>query len=588
MKRRILVWTGTIGLLLAACGPAATATPVPTTSVAAVATATPATSRPTPVGGLPTSTPQPTAAATVAPTGAKSGGTVKMIADYREPRSWDGWQIKSGSRDVRTRHNMVFSMLFVNPATPQTDCRLSVTQELVKSWQWLRDDLLEIKILEGVKFHNKAPVNGRELTAEDVAWSANQFVIKDTIKGLEPLAPFVTKVEATGPYTVQFQTKGPQPLLVSEGLTDKYGALVVPREVVDDKGRWNDPAKSYIGSGPFMFEKHIPGISTNFVKHPAYFKKGLPYLDAVRFMVMPDVSTRIATLRSGAIDLVFSPIPAAIALDLKKGSGVNIQSCPPATTYAGRMQFLTDQPPFNDVRVRRALQMSIDRDGLVKSILLGQGITAPHSPREVLNHQPGWDELPPEVAQWVKYDPQRAKQLVAEYKAEQPGKFPTEVGLFLSTGRSSPFPEMAEAMVSLLQAVGFNAKPHWVPEIEWTHFISTGDFGKDQLAFGPLNFDSPLDSLAYWWSKSYPATNRSHIKDSEVDRLIDSFMRETDLKKGELIYKQLVIRVLDQAWEPAAGAYPLEFYGSRDYVKNFRGGDQYYTSTTTEVLWLDK
>ncbi|MBI2918644.1 MAG: ABC transporter substrate-binding protein [Chloroflexi bacterium] len=600
MARRTLFIVAVLILLMAACGPAATpppptiaearaptATTVPATKAPAAATATPARGTAIPAT-QPPSTPKPTPTIARAPAGPKSGGTLRTVIDQREPRSWDGWFIKSGSREVRTRHNLVFSQLFTTPVTPETDCGMVVTPELVKSWQWLQDNLLEIKIHEGVKFHNKPPVNGRELTAQDVAWSANQFIIENTAKGLEPLAPVVTKIEATGPYTVQFRTDGPQPLLVTEGLTAPYGSLVLPREALDEKGLWGDPAKSYIGSGPFMFDKHVPGVSTNFVKHPDYFKKGLPYLDTVRMMIMPDSSTRIATLRSGALDLLFAPIPAAAALPLQGVAGIVVQSCPPDSTFAGRIQFRADQPPFDDVRVRRALQLAIDRDGLLKSVLLGQGITSPHTPREVLNHKPGWDELPPEVAQWVKYDPQRARQLLAEYKAANPGKLPAEIPMMLSTGRGSPYNELAEALTGLLQAAGFNVKPHWVPELEWAYFIASGNFGKDQLAFGPINVTSPLDGLAYWWSKSYEATNRTRIRDPEVDRLVDMFMRETDLKKGELAYKQLVTRVIDQAWEPTLGVFPLEFYGSRDYVKNFRGGSRYFTNTYLEILWLDR
>lgn len=582
MWKRTIPWLAAVALLLAACAPAATAIPQPQPTAKAP-TAIPGPTVAPPPGA--TATPVSKATPTSPPVARiKTGGTLRMANDPREPRGWDRWAWKSGARDVSIRAYMNFSQLVSHAATPDKPCQVSLRGDLAESWKWVDDRTLEMKLRQGVKFQNKPPVNGRELTADDVVWSATRFIKEDTVRGLEQIAPHVLKIEKVDRYNVRFILDGPMPGFVSEGLTIEYGGLILPPEVVDEKGRWEDPRKSYIGTGPFTFKEHVPGVRSSFVKHPDYFKKGLPYLDGVDLLIVPEISTQVATLRSGSLDIIYE-VPVPMALALKPVSGIKINACPQLAVISGRFYFRTDQRPFSDVRVRRALQMSIDREGMTKAIFQGQGVTAPHYPVEISAAYAGWDELPPEVAQWVKYSPERAKQLLAE--AGYPRGL--EVGLKFSSGYRTPYPEIAQAVVGFFETVGITAKSRYVSSIEWAHFSNTGDFGEDGLAFGQISsLHTPMSNFSAWHSQGPISANRSRIKDPELDKLIDQIMVEIDQNKFIQLSKKLSIRLIDQAWEPTSGTFPTQFNVMRDYVKDWAGPHQYYSGTYTEALWMDK
>ncbi|MBI2918516.1 MAG: hypothetical protein HYY01_11055 [Chloroflexi bacterium] len=591
-RRRLLTILGALALVLAGCAPAAKeATPTPTSPPAGItlppATSPPAGITPPPATSTPVGkpAPKPTPAPTQAPAaGPKSGGTLNAVIEPREPRGWDGWAWKSGSGDVRWRHNLNFSQLFDMALSAEQPCTRVFQPELAQSWSWVTGTTLEVKLRQGVKFHNKPPVNGREMTSDDVVWSATRFIKEDTIRGMEATAPHVTKIEATDRYTVRFHLDVPMPTFLTENLTSYYGALVLPREVVDEKGRWTDPAKSYIGTGPFTFQEHVPGVRSTFVKNPEFFKKGLPYFDVIRGMVIPDIATQAASLRSGAIDMIYD-VPAPIATALKGLRGMAIDSCPGVSSMPARIYFDTTKPPFSDVRVRRAVQIALDREGMVKSVLLGQAVTGPRFSPTIHPYWVGWDELPPETAQWVKYDPQRARQLLAE--AGYPKGF--DAGLKANTGYGSPFPELTEAVVALLRDIGINAKPNYRTAIEFAHFSNTGDFGGDLIVLGQIGEASAPVSFATTWHSQAPLSlNRGRVNDAEVDRLLDQILVETNLDKQMQLFKQMDIRMIDQAWEPTPGTFPMEFTALRDTVRGFSGRTYQRSSTYLERMWLDR
>ncbi len=579
-NHRLLTLSGALILLLAACSGAATPTATPTRPAA---TAQPTA---TPQAGAATATPTPKPAPTVAPAaGPKTGGTLRMTADPREPRGWDRWSIKTGANEVDVRSSLNFNMLVTYRASLDKPCQPALSPELAESWKWVDDRTLELKLVQGVKFQNKAPVNGREMTATDAAWSATRFLKEDPIRGMDALAPNINKIEATDRYTVRFSLASPGPTILTEGLTSYFGALVVPKEVTDEKGRWTDPNKSYVGTGPFTFKEHILGTRTSFVKHADYFKKGLPYLDRVDILIVPDISTQVAGLRSGALDMVYGPVPSPMALPLKKAPGITVVSCPQMSSPDGIIGFRADKPPFNDVRVRRAVQMSLDREGMLKSILQGEGMTAPHIPQAISPTYVGWEDLPQDAAQWVKYDPKRASALLSEAGYSKG----LDIGIKFNTGYRTPYPEMAEALVGFLQAIGVNAKPHYVPATEFASFIASGDFGEDSMYLGRQGvLFLPTEAFSRWNGKMPPNSNRSRISDPELDKMIEQLLRETDEAKFTQLYRKMEARLIDQAWEPLIGVFPNQFNALRDNVKGFAGPVVSYSSTYLERMWLDK
>ena len=130
-----------------------------------------------------------------------------------------------------------------------------------------------------------------------------------------------------------------------------------------------------IGTGPFMFKSWSPGDRLELVKNPDYFEKGLPKLDAVTLRIVPESAARMAALESGAVDIVWS-MPYEAVDKFKNHANVRTDSVS-TQTWDGVI-LNNERPPFNDVRVRQALALTIDKSAIVELALFGQGLSLIH------------------------------------------------------------------------------------------------------------------------------------------------------------------------------------------------------------------
>jgi peptide/nickel transport system substrate-binding protein len=186
--------------------------------------------------------------------------------------------------------------------------------------------------------------------------------------------------------------------------------------------------KNQVGTGPFMLSEYVPGSLITQIRNPGYWEKDpvgpgtgnqLPYLDNVRQLIIPDASTRLAALRTAKIDWI-SNLTADDAANAKKGTSRLLQKSD--TSYQGRgtpLQMRTDKAPFNDIRVRKAMMLATDYQGILKGLFGGQGqiVTNPYSKVK------GYEELylgledndfPPEAKELYTYSPDKAKQLLKD------------------------------------------------------------------------------------------------------------------------------------------------------------------------------
>src|SRR5439155_5172211 len=181
---------------------------------------------------------------------------------------------------------------------------------------------------------------------------------------LEP----VDRVEVVDRYTVKFVLKEPYVWLLDMLATSK-AMWIIAREVVEHFGDLKKP-ESAIGTGPFVLERYEPNVKTVFKRHPAYFLKDQPYVDGVEWLVLNDPSTGLAMYRTGQIDCgpgsfgaVRQPDVAALKHSHPHLIYRDFLSQVPQVLY-----MRTDQPPFNDVRVRRTISQGIDRQALIEAV----------------------------------------------------------------------------------------------------------------------------------------------------------------------------------------------------------------------------
>src|SRR5215813_1780013 len=177
-----------------------------------------------------------------------------------------------------------------------------IRKTLATSWEMVNPSTWIFKLRQGVKFHNRPPVNGREMTAEDVKYSYELLKDKAQYSTRAALVKTITVVDR---YTVKFELSMADPKFYLN-VVDSLSPVIVPREAVEAPGGL---AENPIGTGAFMLKEFAPGDGALLVRNPDYFLKdkdgrSLPYVDAVRLIFTKDASTEMALFRTRQLDLM--------------------------------------------------------------------------------------------------------------------------------------------------------------------------------------------------------------------------------------------------------------------------------------------
>ncbi|MEX2103905.1 MAG: ABC transporter substrate-binding protein, partial [Bacilli bacterium] len=252
-----------------------------------------------------------------------------------------------------------------------------------------------------VKFHD-----GSLVTPQDVKFSLDRVRSKDS--NWSWIFSSISSIEATGENQITINLSQPYaPLLSSLAL---FSASILPEKAVTEKGEefGNHP----IGSGPFMFDEWKRGQSIVLKKNVDYWQKGKPYLDGVEFVQVPEDTTRILKLQSGEVDIA-SPIPFSSLDQLKADSRLSVSVDP--LSRVDMININTTKEPFNDKKIRQAMNYVIDKELIIQSVLSGNG-------------QPSASFLPPmmhfnDQLEGYKRDLEKAKQLMNE--SSKPNGFKT-------------------------------------------------------------------------------------------------------------------------------------------------------------------
>lgn len=522
MKGRLTAGVSALLLALAACGPAATATPqsaaTPTRAVAA-----PSAPQATPPSQA-TATPAPKATATPATTsagGPKFGGTF-VLPQREDPPTWDPviTQLEPGGGTT----TLVLSRWMIGYTDPPQDCKLGVSPLVVKDWQWKDASTLTLNIQQGIKFHNKPPVSGRELVADDLVFSFDQF---RKYYYYADLAARVAEIKATSKYSLEMKLGTPFGGIFDELLSMRWGPWIMAKEVGGTGSpAWSDPHKSWIGVGPFVFDKWTPGVKWTMVRNPDYFRGPKPYLDGVDIVVMPDASTRMAAMRSGKLSGIYLLHEVGIQELAKAVPGLQVTRCPGmGSGFPGVIYMDHSVPPFNDVRVRRAVAMAIDQKSLIDTLYQGKAVSGrllvPASPYSL-----AIEDYPPDVRQYLEYHPDRSKKLLADA-----GYSKGLDTVITYTPRYSP-PSMfvAEAVVGMLSDVGIRAKLNLMEYGQYTATVFQAKYPAGEMAFNPATLETP-EASAYAFrpqARGAGTINRSRVNDPEFADLYDKFVAASD------------------------------------------------------------
>src|SRR3989441_1701955 len=227
----------------------------------------------------------------------KRGGVLRMAE--REAPSLDPHL--SVSFLTHSYISLVYSQLVRFPYGPeqQHSTDFSIVPDLAERWTASKDGTVyTFHLRKGVKFHAKPPVNGREVTADDVKYSLERFMAKSGFRSrFDP----VQSIDAVDRYTVRVTLKEPFAPFLNHLANSTYTAIL-PREVEQKFGDFNRP-EAVIGTGPFVLKSYDKGVRLVFERNPDFHVKGLPYLDGVVIEITPDAATRLSLLRANKVDL---------------------------------------------------------------------------------------------------------------------------------------------------------------------------------------------------------------------------------------------------------------------------------------------
>ena len=307
------------------------------------------------------------------------------------------------------------------------------TGSLAESYEIPDNETIIWHIREGVYFHDKPPVNGREMTADDVVFSFQRLFEIPTARLGEmcPEGKRPTSITAPDKYTVVMET----PADYQAHIFYYTSALcrVIPPEVVElygDMTNWENSS----GTGPFMIKDYVPMSTMVVERNPNYWMKDplrpentLPYVDGIKWLIIPDFSTRAAALRTGKLDHLsvnWEETESLIATNPELSWSRHL----PGTGYVLSMRVDKPELPFDDIRVRRALAMAVDHQTIVDDYYGGNAelLTYPVVPgQEFVNVYVPLEELPEVVQESYGYYPDKARQLLAE--AGYPDGFETSI-----------------------------------------------------------------------------------------------------------------------------------------------------------------
>ncbi|KGR77916.1 glutathione ABC transporter substrate-binding protein [Ureibacillus manganicus] len=435
-----------------------------------------------------------------------------------------------------------------NTATTQIYERLvdyaadgSVIPLLATEFSALDENTWEFKLREGVKFHD-----GTEFNAEAVKLSIERITDPEFASPKAFILNVIEEVVIVDPYTVHLKTSSPFAPLPAH-LAHNAGSIIAPSAIEEERSGGKKVDENPIGTGPFKFNNWNRGAELTLEKNNDYWGEPAK-VDKLRIVVVPEQSTRVAMLETGEANVMLvgasdvSRVEAMPNVEIDRVRGTRMD-------YVG---FNVQVAPFDNVKVRQAIAMAINKDDVVNGILDGQGVAAvgPLAPTVVGNYQ-GLTPLP--------FDVEGAKALLAE--AGFPDGF--ETTLFVNEG-SQERADIAELVQAQLAQIGITVK---IEVIEWGAFLEQTAAGKHEmfiLGWTTVTADADYGLYALFHSGQFGSPgNRSFYKNERVDELLDYARSESDQEKRNEAYKEISEILVDEV--------PMVYLQHPDFVHGMNG-----------------
>jgi peptide/nickel transport system substrate-binding protein len=472
----------------------------------------------------------------------------------------------------------VFNNLVIFKQNVAQNSMDSIVPELAESWSWSADNKkLTFKLHQGVKWHD-----GKPFTSADVKCTFDILMGKSPQKFRKnPRKSWydeVVDVTTNGDFEAAFNLKRPQPsllALLASGYSPIYPCHVSPAEMRTHP----------IGTGPFKFVEFKANESIKLTRNPDYWKKGLPHLDGIEFTIISNRSTAILAFIAGKFDMTF-PYEVTIPLmkDVKEQAPSAVCVVAP-TNVSTNIIVNSSNPPFDDLDIRRALALALDRKDFISILYEGQAdiggtmLPAPGGlwamPKEMLESIPGYG---PDV----EANRAKARKLMEKAGYGPDKRLPVKV----STRNIPIYRDPAVILIDQLKSIYVDGELDVVDTAQWFPKVARKDYALGLNLTGNA-VDDPDQSFYENYSCG-SERNYTNYCNKDIEKLFDEQSIETDVTKR----KKLVWEIDKKLQEDVARPIILHSRAGtcwQPYVKGITiMVNSSYNGYRYEDVWLDK
>ena len=455
---------------------------------------------------------------------------------------------------------------------------------LAEGWEQPDPTTYIFHIRKGVRWHKKAPLNGREFTAQDVEYNFHRTTGTGSgfseppgvSQGLPQLE--YESIRATDKYTVVVKLKKPRLDALTILIEDTF-TFMAPPELIKRDGDTTDWRK-LVGTGPLMLTDWVEGSSITWQKNPDYWgvdekfpQNRLPYIDTLRSLIIPDESARVAAMRSGKVDYIGHQSRSALKVpdivESLRRTNPDLQVHAYYFRSNNGMAYDVTKPPFNDIRVRKALQLALDLETIHKAFYKGLSIATPqgitgHFQTQFTVH---YDQWPEEIKAGYRYDPEAAEKLLDEagYPRGADGmRFSTKLDGATHNGFILDYWAIVQdywRKIGIQSEVIVHEIPDWVARVR-NHTFEGMTWA---IAAGPYH---PLSSLnAHYKGATF---NRGQVDDPQYNAIFEAMKAATTVEELGKYSKEANLRIVEQHWQLWGPVEP-SYNFAQPWVKGYNG-----------------
>ena len=414
----------------------------------------------------------------------------------------------------------------------------AVKGDLAQSWS-VAPDLMSytFKLHPNVKF-----ADGQPMTSADV--KATYDRLRDPPAGVVSTrkATFsdIGSIETPDPTTVVFKMKNINAAML-EHFASPWNCIYSAKDLAADP---NSPKVKINGTGPFTFVEHVKGSHVSGKRNPNYFVQGLPYLDEWKGVFMLQAAAMLNALQGGQVLSEFRSISPAERDRLVQAMGDKLRIEESSWTLNLLVVFNVEKKPFDDIRVRKALNMAIDRWGgsqglsRISTLRAVGGVIRPGSPMATdeaeLVKLPGFSKN-------IQASREEARKLLRE------AGVPNLTFTLFNRNLAMPYTPAGIFLVDQWRQIGVNVEHKQFDTAPYLAGMNSGNFDV-AIDFSNLFMDDPNLVLSKYLSFDRSPENRSRVIDREIDTLFDKQRRATDTEVRGALLRQIEARALTQAY----------------------------------------